>query len=359
MKQIPIFWPNGNVKDILEELKDTLNTRWWGQGPKVDLFEQKFGEKFGYKYPLFLNSGTSALELAYHLIGLKEGDEVISPILNCTAGATGLLRRGVKIVLTDIDKTTFNVDPISIQRNITPKTKAIVVVHLGGIHVDDSIYRIANRYKIPVITDAAQYHGATRGDYICYSFQAIKHMTTGDGGMLVLKNRKDYERAKKLRWFGIDREAKKRNEWKPWKERAMTMDIEEPGYKYQPTDIDASLGLSGLKGLDDNIKHRDLLADTYKRNLKSDIEIISGGLNWLFGILVDDRDGLSDYLTDNGVETNMVHLRNDIFNVMGGKRLHMPNMDSIEPRYIYLPINGKVTKSDVKYICNLVNKYCG
>lgn len=226
-KVIPLFWPFIPKKEILKEISDTLDGRWLGQGPLVDLFEKEFGKKMGYKYPLFVNSGTSALELAYHLIGLKKGDEVIVPILDCMAGQMGLLRREVKIVFADIDKN-LNIDFYDVYKKITPNTKAIVGVHLGGIHFNPELYKVAYRFDngpyehtkhIPIIVDASQYHAPTKGDYICYSFQAIKHITTCDGGMLVLNNKEEYDRAKKLRWFGIDRELKTRKNYQAWEKR--------------------------------------------------------------------------------------------------------------------------------------------
>lgn len=361
MEIIPIFWPYIPKEGILEEIKDTLNSRWLGQGPKVDKFEKEFGKKFGYQYNLFVNSGTSALELAYHLIGLKEGDEVIVPILNCTAGQTGLMRRGVKIVFADIERETFNLDPEDFEKKITPKTKAVVAVHLGGIHVNRKIFEVAKKNNILIIVDAAQHHEPTKleGDYICYSFQAIKHITTCDGGMLCLKNEEEYNRAKRLRWFGIDRELKARKNYQAWERREMTFDIEEAGHKYQPTDIDACFGLAALPNLDEVIEYRRELAEEYLKNLEPLHKVLTivGGSYWLFGILVEERDELAEFLKINNIETNMVHLRNDIFSIFGGKRLNMPNMDWIEPRYLYLPINPKVTKENVKYICEKIKEF--
>lgn len=362
-KVIPIFYPYIPKKRILKEISETLNGRWLGQGPKVDKFEQEFGKKFGYKYPLFLNSGTSALELAYHLVGLKEGDEVIVPILDCTAGQTGLVRRGVKIVFADIERHTLNIDPEDVVKKITPKTKAIVAVNLGGIPVNKKVFSIAKKYKIPVIVDAAQDHEpkVQPGDYVCYSFQAIKHITTCDGGMLCVKDKKTHRRAKLLRWFGIDREAKQKHNYQAWERRQMTFDIEEAGYKYQPTDIDACFGLAALPDIDKVVKYHRDLAIEYLKNLEllDKIDVVIGGSCWLFGILLDKRDELADYLKSFGIETNMVHLRNDIFKVFGGKRLNLPNMDWIEPRYLYLPLNPKVTKADVKFICSKIKEFYG
>ena len=359
-KTIPLFYPFIPKKDILKEISDTLDGRFLGQGPKVDLFEKEIGKKWGYKYPLFVNSGTSALELAYHLIGLKKGDEVIMPILNCTAGCMGLIRRGVKIVFADIDEN-LNIDPEDVKRKITKKTKAIVGVALGGIMFNKEIYNVANIYDVPVIVDAAQYHAPVEPDikntYICYSFQAIKHMTTCDGGMLVLNNKKEYARAKKLRWFGIDRELKAKHNYQAWERREMTFDIEEAGYKMQPTDIDACFGLAALPHLDKVIEYRQLLVKLYKKLLPN-ITIVAGDTCWLMGIIVSKRDELATYLTKQGIENNLIHLRNNLFKVMP-KASNCPTMTRLEPRYLYLPLNPRVTVSDVKFIAGHINKFYG
>lgn len=356
MKEIPLFYPYIPKSKILKEIKDTLNGRWLGQGPKVKKFEEKFGKVMGYKYPVMVNSGTSALELAYHMIGLKEGDEVIVPVLDCTAGQMGLLRKKINIVFADIDDN-LNLSPYDLEKKITKKTKAIVAVHLGGIPFDRRIYKIAKDNGIPLIVDAAQHHVFTQGDYICYSFQAIKHITTCDGGMLVLNNKDDYRRAKLLRWFGIDRELKVKNNFQAWERRAMTFDIEEAGFKFQPTDIDACFGLAAIDDLPKVIAYRQNLVSLYKKLLPKNVKVIAGGSCWLLGIITDERDNLASYLTNNGVDNNLVHLRNDIYGVFGGKRLNLPNMNKLEEKYLYLPLNTKVSKKDVEKICKLVNRF--
>lgn len=350
-----LFYPFVPYKDVMAELKTTLSSRWIGQGKKVDEFEKQFGQKYGFKYPLFLNSCTSALELTYHLLDLKKGDEVIVPVLNCTAGQMGLKRRGVNIVFADITEN-LNVDYRDIENKITPKTKAIVAVMLGGIPVDNRIYTLAKKLHIPVITDAAQHLGPAKGDYICYSFQAIKHITTGDGGMLIVKDKKEYARAKRLRWFGIDRELKIKKTWETWERRQMTYDITEAGYKYQPTDIDASLGIAGIKHADRILKYREEIATEYKKHLANvkEINLITGGSNWLFGLISDKRDDIADALKAEGIETNLVHLRNDIFEIFGGKKQNLPNMNRLEEKYLYLPINHLVTKKDVQKTCRII-----
>lgn len=357
-KNIPLFWPSYNGEKIqkllIKAFPADMSNRWLGQAHKVDEFEREFGKKFGYKYCVAVSSGTASVELAYHLIGLKKGDEVITPVLTCTATNIPFLHKQVKIVFADV-KDDLTIDPADVEKKITKKTKAIVAVTLGGLPVDEKIFKIAKKHKIPVVIDAAQSLGVPEkhGDYICHSFQAIKHFTTGDGGMLVVKNKKDYDRAKKLRWFGIDREAKMRANWQPYKRRQMTMNIEEPGYKYQMNDVEAMMGLVGLQHSDEYLAHRRKIADYYDANLKC--ETVSGGSCWLYGILVDDRDYVAEELDKVGIDTNMAHLRNDIFTAFGGKRFRLAKMNKIEPKYIYIPINAKMTFADAKYVVKILN----
>jgi dTDP-4-amino-4,6-dideoxygalactose transaminase len=356
---IPLFYPYIPKNKILKELSNTLSSRWIGQGPKVDLFEKKFGKKMGYKYPLMLNSGTSALELIYHLLDLKKDDIVIIPVLDAISGQVGLLRRGCRLLFCDIERDTLNIDPLFLENLLkTNKVKAVVGVHLGGIHFNQKIYSVCKKYNVPLIVDSAQYQAPTKGDYICYSFQAIKPITTGDGGMLVLNNKNEYERAKKLRWFGVSRDLKKHNP-KVWERRAITTEIEEAGYKFQPTDIDACFALAALPDLNKVINKRRKLVDEYKKGLKSisQVQIVAGDTCWLMTILATRRDELADYLTKKGIENNLIHVRNDIFKIFGGSRQDLPNMNWVESRYLCLPLNTEVSKSDVKFICDTIRRF--
>lgn len=361
---IPLFWPYMD-KNIRKAVDAQLQTRWLGQGPKVDEFEKEFGEKFGYKYCVAVNSGTSALELAYHLLGLKKGDEVIVPVLTCSATNVPLARRGVKIVFADIDPDTLNVDWEDVRKKVTKKTKAVVPVNLGGYDAFIQTYGAygPGKSRIKIITDSAQMLDSTKGNMIVYSFQAIKSMTTGDGGMLVLDNEKDYKRAKKLRWFGIDREARQKNGYQMYKGREMTMDIDEPGYKYQMTDIAATMGIEGLKAYDKIQKHRRSLYQAYVKEFDKLPQIYAVGSQmyqstpWLMTILVEDRDRFAAYLKEWNIETNLVQIRNDIYKVFGGKKQRLPGMNLIDNKYISLPLNARVTLKDVEYICRVIRNF--
>lgn len=365
MKPYPIdmFFPHYNGKRIQEEIKkifpEDSSNQWIGQGDLVDKFEKKVADKFGFNYCLFVNSGTSALWLAYDLVGIGEGDEVISPVLTCTATQIPLLHKKAKIIFADIKKSNLTINPEDVEKKITKKTKAIIAVTLGGMPIDEKIFSLGKKYKIPVIVDSAQSFGYDRGDYIAYSFQAIKQITTCDGGMLVIRKKEDYKRAKLLRWFGIDRDKKAKKGWQAWKRRAMTFDIEELGYKFQPTNLDAILGLVGLEDFDKTQSYRKKLVKLYKDGLKdlNSVEFLDdkNSSHWLFGVLIkkSKRDFLADYLDKVGIGANLVHLRNDIFKIFGKKQA-LPNMDEIEPRYLYLPLHTHLTEKDVFVICQAV-----
>lgn len=357
---IPLFWPQIYKEEWLEALSRVFSTRWIGQGPLVDEFEKEFGKKFSYDYCLSVNSGSSALELAYHLIGIKKGDEVITTSFTCTATNHPLVKLGAKIVFSDINGDLL-IDFSDIKKKITPKTKAIVVVTLGGLPVNKKIFDLAESLKIPVVVDAAQSVGISEkhGDYVCYSFQAIKHFTTGDGGMLIVRNKNEYNRAKKLRWFGIDREAKKRVNFACLVNHQVAMEIEEPGFKYHMNDIAAALGLVGLKHTDEILRYRKSLCERYAKKMPKGIKCIYGGSYWMFGILTKNRDSMIDYLRKNRVECDLVQLRNDIFQAFGGKKQKLPNMDRIENEYFYLPMHTKLTHANVDYITKLICKFSG
>jgi dTDP-4-amino-4,6-dideoxygalactose transaminase len=339
-------------QEAIDEVNHTLKTRWLGQGPKVDLFEKEFESKFGVNHAVSLNSGTSALETAYDLIGLKEGDEVISTPLTCTATNLPLLDRGVKIIWADILESSLTLDHTDVLNKITDKTKAIVNVHLGGI--ESEIWHTS----IPVVADAAQALGVFNGDYTCCSFQAIKHITTGDGGMIVCPNEETYKKAKLLRWFGIDREKKIKNNWQAYTQRQMTFDIEMIGYKRQMTDIAASMGLAGLKKYDEVISHRRNLFGIYKDKLKDfdGIKLVDGKNNtcWLCTVLVERRDDFAKMMFESNIDTNLVQIRNDLFKIFGGERADLPVMNAVEGKYISLPIGMHITETDVNYICSVI-----
>lgn len=343
---------------------EVLSTRWIGQGPLVDTFETVFEEMIGSGKSLAVGSGTDALHLAYLLAGIGPGDEVICPVFTCTATNLPLLYIGAIPVFADVDPKTMNIAPGSIRSLITEKTKAIVTVDYGGLPCDYSeISAIAKEFNLKVIDDAAhaiggEYRGSQIGalaDFTTYSFQAIKHITTGDGGLLHVSDPELAEKGKRLRWFGIDRKAKFSGIW--------ANDITEIGFKYQMTDIGAAMGLAGLSHLADVLSHRRKLLKRYEEELQNIPGLYNVGSEsqedrthsaWLHTILVDSRNQLQTKLKSFGVESGQVHYRNDMYSVFGNRRDYLTNMDAIEDKYLVLPLHMRVSEDDVEKICHII-----
>lgn len=338
---IPLFVPLVNDKMKQAAYKE-LGQRIIGQGKTIDTFERKLGSTLGIKNIVSTNSATSALELAYFLSDLKSGDEVISPVFTCTATNIPLARRGVKIVFADI-KEDLLIDWDDVEKKITPKTKAIINVHLF-----DQQSR-PRKLSVPIIGDSAQCLNKTSNErFTVYSFQATKIITTVDGGALVCENYKDYKRARLLRWYGIDRETGKSN---------IDVDIKEAGFRYNMTNVDAAIGLAALNSLNQLKNRIKVLQKLYFDGLKnvSQVKLIGGSP---FLIHTKYRGKLIDDLADKGVEAGLVHKRNDIYTVFGGRRQNLPNMNKYERTYLLLPCRDNMTAKDVDYICGLIKKIC-
>ncbi len=363
---IPLFMPYV-APDAKDLVSNVLSTRWIGQGPLVKKFEEKFEETFlNGESAMAVGSGTDALHLSYLLSNIGPGDEVIVPVFTCTATNIPLLYIGAKLKFVDVNPLTLNIDIADLKRKISKKTRAIVVVHYGGLPCEmDEILELAEDFGIPVIEDAAHALGAiykgrkvgTLSDFTMYSFQAVKHITTGDGGMLAIKNQSLIDRAMKLRWFGIDRSAKQKGIWEN--------DITEIGYKYQMTDVSAALGLTALDTFNQVLEHRQKLLAQYQINLAQISNVtmlgapdgVSEHAAWLCTIRTSKRRALQEFLFQNGVESNQVHYRNDRYTIFSDFRNDVPNMDSIENEYLVLPLHNKLNSSHVDKICNLISDF--
>jgi perosamine synthetase len=365
--KILMFYPYISTKSLIN-LNKTIKSRWVGQGPKVELFEKKFSKKFlNTKNVLATGSGTDALHLAYILSNIKKDDEVIVPVFTCTATNIPLLYMDAKIVFADINPNTMNICTESVKKLITKKTKAIVIVHYGGLPCDmQELKEISKKNNLILIEDVAQAIGAkyknknvgTFGNFSTYSFQAIKHITTGDGGMLVTKKKDDFDKAKRIRWFGIDRDKKYKGTW--------SNDIYEVGYKYQMTDISATLGIDSLSEVDSVINYRRKLYYRYLQNFSkfNQIRVIDDHdknkfhAAWLITINIENKDYLQKKLNFKNIEANQVHFRNDKYSIFKkfAKNNKFKNMDYLENRYLVLPLHHKLKLSDVDYISDIVIK---
>ena len=305
---IPIVKPYIPPKEVLmPALEKTIYSGYIAQGQKVEDFEFKLGQYFENNNVLTVNSGTSALHLSLILANVGPGDEVISTALTAEPTNTAIAQTGAKVIWADTEPLTGLICPKSVEKLITNKTKAIMIVHYAGMVANlNEFYRIREKYNIPVIEDCAhafgaEYRGKKLGyysDFAVYSFQAIKHLTTIDGGLLVLKLSSDYDRAKKLRWFGLDKTTPR-----------LQNDITEGGFKYHMNDVNATFGLVQLNYLEENVnKYIDngLFFDKELKGIDG-IEIIKYHDNtkpsyWLYTAIVDRRDDfIESCCTDAGI----------------------------------------------------------
>ncbi len=365
LKNIPlfkVFMP----KTVKKHLIKTLLSGYIGEGPKVKEFEKKFGKWLGTKNVLMLNSATSGLHLAYHLCIENPEDEIITTPMTCMATNTPIVNtKGGIIVWADVDPKTGLIDPDDVEKKITKKTKAIVMVHWGGNVCNISkINKIAKRNGIKTIEDAAHSLGSTyfsrrlgnnTSDFVVYSFQAIKHITTIDGGALVCKSSKDYDRCRLLRWYGIDRDTTQ-------KDLRCELDVFEAGYKFHMNDVCATIGIEMMNYLDGIVKKHRNNADFYNNNLK--IEYVKESHNcksayWLYTIHIDDgrRDKFIDYMEKNGIMTSKVHARNDIHSVFSKFSSCLRGVDHFYSSECCIPVGWWLSRNDLKRIAKAVNNF--
>jgi perosamine synthetase len=353
-------------KSVDKPLLEVLHSGFIGQGKKVDEFEEKLGHYFGNKKVLTLNSGTSGLHLALRLANVGHGDEVITTAMTCTATNMPILAAGAKIVWADVNPITGLIDPQAIEEKITSKTKAIIMVHFGGIPCDiDAINAIAKKHNLKTIEDGAHAIGAeyksskigNHSDFIMFSLQAIKHFTTVDGGLLLCKDQSDYERGKLLRWYGIDRDEKR-------KEFRCEEDIVEYGYKYHMNDISATIGIEQLKYIDEIVSKHIENQEYYDRTLQNIKGVavikkpnVSKSSSWLYTLHIDKRDLFSVWMSEQGVMTSRVHERNDKHTAFDDSLCELPGVDAFNATQVSIPVGWWITKQDREYIANKIQEF--
>ena len=261
-------------EEEIQEVVDTLKSGWIGTGPKVKKFEHDFASYKGLSgdYALAVNSCTAALHLALEAAGIGSGDEVITTATTFCATVNAIFLSGAKPVLVDIDPVTGNIDTTKIESVITKKTKAIIPVHLAGYPCDmDAILQISNQYEFLVIEDCAhaietEFKGkkaGTFGEFGCFSFYTTKNVVTAEGGMLIGKDDKKVGLARKLSLHGMDHNAWQRFSNKGYKHYS----VDQPGFKYNMTDLNASLGIHQLARVDEAWLRRKEIYETYRVGL--------------------------------------------------------------------------------------------
>jgi dTDP-4-amino-4,6-dideoxygalactose transaminase len=345
------------------------------QGPKVEEFEGALRDWFQHPYILTLNSATSGLTLALRMLNLKEHDEVLASPLTCTATNWPILANGLLIKWVDVDPHTCNMNLDDLKSKITYKTKAVLFVHWGGSPVDlDKVDEIKSYTKatfghdLHVIEDCAhafgaEYNGAkigTHGNICVFSLQAIKHLTTGDGGLLFLPNPTMYERAKLLRWYGISREQRSGGG-----DFRLESDVVEWGYKFHMNDINATIGLSNLPHIEANLEqvrrnvsyYKDALADVDGVTLLHESPN-SVSSYWIYTIKVNRKSEFIQFMKSKSVIVSQVHNRNDLHSCVAQFKCHLPILDQLEKDIICIPCGWWITENDREHVVRCIKEFC-
>lgn len=368
----------------INEVVDTLKSGWISTGPKTKRFEQEFAEYVGAKYAVGLNSCTAGLHLSLVVLGIRADDEVIVPALTFGATANVVEHLGARPVLVDVDAETLTIDPAAVERAITPRTKAIIPVHYGGMPCAmDELGAISARHSIPLVEDAAhaigaKYHGRTIGSLsplTNFSFYANKNLSTAEGGMVTTDDPALEQELRVLHLHGLSRDA-----WKRYHTKAYSLsEVVVPGYKYNMTDVQASLGIHQLHKQEGFIARREELASFYDEALNE-----MDGLVWtpprprgdesrnvlhLYPILVDttrltvDRNQvISALLAENigvSMHFNPLHMMPYYRDTYGYTPEMFPNALRVGISEISLPIQPKISDRDAQDVVDAVKKVLG
>ena len=347
---------------------EVLRSGWITTGPKVQEFEKKLSEYFGGRPVRTFNSGTCTMEIALRIAGIGAGDEVITSPISWVATANVILEVGATPVFADIDPVTRNIDLDKLEAAITPRTKAIIPVYLAGKPVDmDRLYAIANKYKLRVVEDAAQAIGSTwqgkpigsfggsSGDFVSFSFQANKNITTSEGGCLVLNNEEEAKLAEKYRLQGVTRSG-----WDG-------IEVDVLGGKYNMTDVAAAIGLGQFAQLEAITAQRRKLARHYFTTLGKDFEKQTGAqlppadfesTNWhLFQIVLPERITRADFMAKMkehnigvGYHYAPIHLFK-LYRALGFKEGMFPVAERVGKQIVSLPMFYAMNESDVERAC--------
>jgi dTDP-4-amino-4,6-dideoxygalactose transaminase len=370
--KIPLFdlnFDEAEEKAVLE----TIRSKWISTGPKTIEFENKFAELLRVKYAVAVSNCTVALHLAMILSDIKEGDEVICPSLTFVATVNAI--RYVKAIPVFADIKSYEdltIDPNDIKKKITPKTKAIVVMHYGGFACDmDAIMTIAKDYNLKVIEDAShaplsEYKGkklGTIGDIGCFSFFSNKNISTGEGGMLITNDKVIYERAKLLRSHGMTSLSYERA-----KGHSTNYDVIELGYNYRMDDIRASIGIVQLDKLREDLEKRLIVRKWYVEELSKIDEIIipfkdytEFSSNYIFPIVFKNsnseiRDKIRSKLAEAGIQTSVHYPAVHRFSIYKDFYMELPNTDYVANNLITLPIYANLSYDEIKLIYNNLSK---
>ena len=361
------FFDSTITEEAIVEVERVLRSGFVSEGTVVADFEKQLDRQLGLMHPVALNSGTSALHLALVIAGVASGDEVIIPPQTFIATGMAVLMQGAIPVFADVQQSTGNIAPESIREKITQRTRAVIPVHWGGYPCDlDEIHEIARQAEITVIEDAAHALGATYkgrpigtiSRFTAFSFQAIKHLTTGDGGALACREEADAHEARARRWFGIDRANSQES---ILGEREY--DVEHLGFKYHMNNVAAAIGLGNLKSFQHVLDRHHQIVARYRYELSGvpGLALLEqkedrSSADWFFPVLVERREDFVRKLRKCGCAVSVVHRRIDQNRVFGNDRTKLPGQAFFDKRHCTLPVHASLTDEDVGLVIAVVKE---
>lgn len=354
------LFENALPEDSIRLTEEILREGWLSEGVTARLFEEKLQRLLTNNRTFTVNSGTSALHLALKLAGIGPNDEVLVPSQTFIATALAVLYVGAHPVIVDVNPLTGEINVEKAKKKITSNTKAVIAVDWGGYPCD---YKELAKLGLKVIRDAAHSLLANADyliddyvDFTCYSFQAIKLLTTGDGGAVSCRTIYDYERGKRLRWFGIDRIKDKVDDTGERK-----YNLRDIGYKYHMNNVAAAIGLGQIDNISNEVKLRRNVARAYQSEFCCIPGITLPGYAedrrsnfWLFPMLVENRKALMAKFAQNDIEVSIVHHgidRNDIF---GGIDDSLVGQRRRDKELLHIPIRGNLSLNDFTMIVNTI-----
>lgn len=350
--------------NTMDYVRECIESTWISSsGRFITAFEKEFARFCGVKHAIACNNGTTALHLALHALGIGPGDEVIIPDLTYIASANCVTYCGAKPVFVDNNRKTFNLDPSLIEAAISPRTKAIMAVHLYGHPVEmDPIYQLAERYRLFIVEDAAEAHGATYkgrrvgslGTCASFSFFGNKIITTGEGGAVTTD---DDDLASKLRLFRGQGMHPERRYW-----------FEVVGFNYRMTNVAAAIGLAQIEQIDNALSHRQQIARQYSSELAGvpgvilpHIEDWANHSFWMYTIILDDciptdRDTFMIQLHEENIETRPVFHPMHSLPPYAQVGSQFPNATFCGARGINLPTHENLTRDDISYVTDTIKR---
>lgn len=370
---IPMFAPVYHTEECLDQIKQCLEKGWAGQGYKTVEFEEAWKKYAGFENAHLVITATAGLNLTIEILkdenGWKDDDEIISTPITFIATNNAILKNNMKVVFADVDETLC-LDPVSVEKKITEKTRAIMFVGLGGnIGKYYDVVQICKKYNLKLVLDAAHMAGTRvngeipgkEADAVVYSFHVTKNLTTAEGGMVCFKNAHYDDVLRKLAWNGIDSSSspKRYNKYYKWKQN-----ITKVADAYNGNSIMAAIGLAQLPFLDEENKYRRKVAEWYNEEFKDEKEITlvtvpenCQSSQWLYQILVDNRDSLMEYLQSKNIGCALHYLDNTEYPMYEKQNGICKNAMYASDHSVSLPCHLKITREDVKYVADIIKEF--